>query len=412
MKVLSLLINTYAKARCCIRLEGGTMASFRCDGGVRQGCPLTPILFTLTLFTCDLLDALKGCNGIMLASRRISGLMFADDLVLLADNPIDLQSALDVLHEYCLEWALSVNQNKTKVLVFGNKPFSFTWTYDESILHQVSSYRYLGVIFSHNGVFNKAVETLCQNALKVTNIIKSISRENGGFSPDVLCSLYSSLVQPILEYGCEIWGVKYYPVLERIPLRFCKDMLGLPLNASNVAVYGETGTYPQWLRNFYRVIKYYVRIHTTAPCLVVDALELLKNTSRRNWNRSICEILRKYEPRQTTTASQINLQEFGQCLQEAFITKWTDDLWNDIRISGGNKLRTYCTFKTVFTWEHYLSAVTNRSHLIALARFRTSCHGLQIEVGRYHKLPIPPELRYCTVCKSGEVEDECHFIHD
>ena len=36
-------------------------------------------------------------------------------------------------------------------------------------------------------MFNIAVETLCQNALKVTNIIKSISRENGGFSHDVLC---------------------------------------------------------------------------------------------------------------------------------------------------------------------------------------------------------------------------------
>ena len=122
----------------------------------------------------------------------------------------------------------------------------------------------------------------------------------------------------------------YYPVLERIPLRFCKDMLGLPLNASNVAVYGETGASPPWLKHFYRVIKYYVRIHTTAPCLVVDALKLLKKTSGRNWNRNICEILRKYEPRQNTTASEIDLKEFGQYLQEAFITKWTDDLWNDI----------------------------------------------------------------------------------
>ena len=85
-----------------------------------------------TLFICDFLDALKGCSGVMLTSRRIPGLMFVDDLALLAVNPMDLQSALDVLHEYCLEWALSVNQNKTKVLVFGNKPFSFTWTYDES----------------------------------------------------------------------------------------------------------------------------------------------------------------------------------------------------------------------------------------------------------------------------------------
>ncbi len=69
----------------------------------------------------------------------------------------------------------------------------------------------------------------------------------------------------------------------------------------------------------------------------MNALELLKKTSVRNWNRSICEILRKYEPRQNTTASQINFQEFEQCLQEAFIMKWTDDLWNDICVSGGNK---------------------------------------------------------------------------
>ena len=78
-------------------------------------------------------------------------------------------------------------------------------------------------------------------------MIKSISKENGGLSPDVMCSLYSAMVQPVLEYGCEIWGVKCYPALEKIPLKFCKDMLELPSSASNTAVYGETGTFPQWL---------------------------------------------------------------------------------------------------------------------------------------------------------------------
>ena len=171
-KLLKLLIDTYAKARCCVQLDGHHHTeSFRCDVGVRQGCPLSSILFIL--FTYDLLDALKHCSGVMLASSRISGLMFADDLFLLTDNPRGLQSALNALQEYCLKWALSVNQDKTKVLVFGNRQFSFTWTYNGLVL-QVLSYCYLGIIFFQNGLFTKAVETLCQSAIKV---IKSISRE-------------------------------------------------------------------------------------------------------------------------------------------------------------------------------------------------------------------------------------------
>ena len=409
-KLLKLLIDTYAKGRCCVQLRSNLTESFKCDVGVRQGCPLSPILFIL--FTCDLLHELKHCNGVMLSSCRIPGLMFADDLVLLADNPKDLQSALNALSDYCFKWALTVNESKTRTLVFGNRQCSFTWTYNGSMLQQVSSYRYLGVVYSQNGLFTTAVKTLCHSALKVIYLIKSIYRENCGLSPDVMCSLYSAMVQPILEYGCEIWGVKCYSTLERIPLKFCKDMLGLPLNASNIAVYGETGTYPQWLRNYYRAVKYYVRIHNSAPCLVVDALELLKKTSGRNWNNTLCGILKQYEPCQSTTASEISLLGVGRGLQESFITKWKEDLWNDKRISGGNKLRTYRSFKVVFAWEHYLSAVTNRSHLTALARFRTSCHSLEIETGRYHKPPIPCEQRVCRICKSGEVEDEHHFVLD
>ena len=81
-------------------------------------------------------------------------------------------------------------------------------------------------------------------------------------------------------------------------------------------------------------------------------------------------------------------------------------------IGGGNKLHTYRTFKTVFALEHYLTAVQNRSHLTALARLRTSCHGLEIETGRYHKPFIPPEQCFCKVCKSGEVGDEYNFIFE
>ena len=49
----------------------------------------SPILFTL--FTSDLLHEIKQCCGVMLGSKKVAGLMFADDLVLLASNEQDLQ---------------------------------------------------------------------------------------------------------------------------------------------------------------------------------------------------------------------------------------------------------------------------------------------------------------------------------
>ena len=133
-------------------------------------------------------------------------------------------------------------------------------------------------------------------ALKVLNMIRVQSREKGGFTPNVMCLLYSAMVQPILEYSCEVWGVKYFHDIEKVLLKFCKEMLGLPPNASNMAVYGETGTFPQWLRIYYRIIKYFIRIHVNTPPLVSEALTLLKHTlnKRNNWYTAKSEIIMKY----------------------------------------------------------------------------------------------------------------------
>ena len=60
--------------------------------GVHQGCPLSPLLFSL--FISDLQDSLKtkSSGRIKIGDQEVSIIMFADDLVLLADSSKDYSS--------------------------------------------------------------------------------------------------------------------------------------------------------------------------------------------------------------------------------------------------------------------------------------------------------------------------------
>ena len=51
--------------------------------------------------------------------------------------------------------------------------------------------------------------------------------------------------------------------------------------------------------------------------------------------------------------------------------------------------------------------INNPTQRRTFTQFRISCHKLQIEIGRYHK--IPQEERICEYCDLNEVEDEYHF---
>ena len=119
-------------------------------------------------------------GGVILNSLRIACLLFADDLVLLADSPEHLQNSIDLLSAYCNTYELTVNVNKTKILVFGRKSISPAqiWRYRDHNIEVVDKYKYLGVLFTPNGSFKE-----CANALanKGRNVLFQLMRNIGIF---------------------------------------------------------------------------------------------------------------------------------------------------------------------------------------------------------------------------------------
>lgn len=81
--------------------------------GVLQGEVLSPLLFSLFIRDFEDFFTSKGLTGISIISKQESIIMgHADDNVILADSPMDLNSKLETLREYCNTNQLIVNTQK------------------------------------------------------------------------------------------------------------------------------------------------------------------------------------------------------------------------------------------------------------------------------------------------------------
>ena len=92
--------------------------------------------------------------------------MYADDTVVLAESPAELQTALDAMNQYCNLWKLTINADKSKVMLFSrgkvrNRP---EFHLGETTLDITDDYSYLGIIFNYNGRFNKAKKLMYDKA--------------------------------------------------------------------------------------------------------------------------------------------------------------------------------------------------------------------------------------------------------
>ena len=74
-----------------------------CRTGVKQGCNLSPTLFSI--FANDLVAEVNDLDiGIKVGDRKLSLLLYADDIVLVAESEEKLQSMLDAVHSWCKQW--------------------------------------------------------------------------------------------------------------------------------------------------------------------------------------------------------------------------------------------------------------------------------------------------------------------
>ena len=94
-----------------------------CPTGVRQGCLLSPLIFSLLISEVAELVNKKGKHGYQFVPnyREIFLLLFADDIALISTSPAGLQNQINNLEHASDSLGLKFNTQKTKIMFFSER---------------------------------------------------------------------------------------------------------------------------------------------------------------------------------------------------------------------------------------------------------------------------------------------------
>ena len=208
--ILDIYRNSTFRIRVGGRISSGLVVTV---SGVKQGCPLSPILFTLFIDQLHEFLQLKCPNlGVVVVDEELlSDLLYCDDLGLLALLRDDLQQLLNAVADFSSAHSQPVNVPKTQSLTCtpGSAIEVIPLKYGSETIEEVDTFKYLGLILDNKEWFSKAGERMVESAGKAMWALLRLCRERDIRLLESICRLFTVKVAAVGNYGCQVWGVEY-----------------------------------------------------------------------------------------------------------------------------------------------------------------------------------------------------------
>ena len=172
--------------------------------GVRQGCILSPCLFT---FYAEYIMRNAGLEeaqtGIKIAKRNINNHRYADDVTLMAESE-ELKSLLMKMKEASEKAGLKLNIQKTKIMA--SSPIT-SWQIDGEAIETVTDFIFLGSKITADDDCSHDIQRRLFLGRKAMTNLDSILTSRGITLPTKV-HVVKALVFPAVMYGCENWTLK------------------------------------------------------------------------------------------------------------------------------------------------------------------------------------------------------------
>ena len=89
-------------------MNGAKSRWFGVERNLRQGCPLSPLLFNI--YMMGMVEELERAQlGVKFEDHWYGTLMYMDDIMLVADLGMELLNMLEVVQPYVMKWRMKFN---------------------------------------------------------------------------------------------------------------------------------------------------------------------------------------------------------------------------------------------------------------------------------------------------------------
>lgn len=453
-KIIRVIQQMYERVENTVMFEEMEGEKYNVEMGVKQGCVMSCILFTL--FLDEVQERIETEFQADDEYRHgLTHLLFADDVALVANTHRDLQRMLNCMTEISHKSRFEFSTTKSQVVVYGEKKKkaetkrdSEKWKLSGERIDRVKCYKYLGVELDEELKNEKTKERMEANGRRALEATWSFAARTHALPQSVQIDLWCQHVRPSLEYASCWMDRKPWPKAETLQREMARRILGARTHTPNDSVLGELGWMQLSARRDLSRLKWWGKIVEMPSSRITKQIyskskeqtelkwsgrgEAKRNESEKK-RGSKSEEKRKPKPKMTrnkmtwcdeTKELMMELEMETEWRTEKIGTQeeWTRKVTTKIhqkeqrewraRMKTITKLDNYRKWKKQLKPEQYLQG----GDLVKLNRYWTqlrvgSCE-LRVETMRFGRDSRERKDRQCVLCAEGGVEDEEHLLFD
>jgi hypothetical protein len=203
-KLINRIKVTMQQTRMKVKVNNSYSEWFETKTGVRQGDPLSALLFSVVLNS--VMDNLEVRGNIITRLKQIC--TYADDIVIIGRTKQSLIETFCKLKNEAQKFGLIVNNSKTKYLYCTRKIIQPTYIdTGEGQFEQVNSFKYLGAVVNTDNTIEEEIKERIVAGNRVFCVHKKLFTSKL-ISQNVKLQRYNMVIRPTVTCACKTWVLK------------------------------------------------------------------------------------------------------------------------------------------------------------------------------------------------------------